>query len=262
MDEPKVSADMLITYNSDTIYDGRAGIEFRGASSQALFPKKSYGVELWDENDEDTKASLFEMPEEEDWVLHGPYSDKSLLRNKLIYDLSRSLGRYASRTEMVEVNINNSDLGAYIFMEKLKRDGDRIDISKLNEDENEGEDLTGGYILKIDKTAGSNLGEGYNDQNAFQSKYTPSNAGGDQAIYFLYEYPDAEDISDQQKEYISNYISEFESALKSDNFMDSVLGYRPYIDLGSFVDFFILNELSNNVDGYRLSTYMLSLIHI
>ncbi len=256
VDEPKVSAEMLITQNTDTIYDGRTGIEFRGASSQALFPKKSYGLELWDENDEDTKASIFDMPEEEDWILHGPYSDKSLLRNKLIYDLSRSMGRYASRTQIVDLKINDAALGVYIFMEKLKRDGERIDINKLKEDENEGEDVTGGYILKIDKTAGNNLGEGYNSQNSFTSAYAPVNASNDQSIYFLYEYPDAEDITNPQRDYISSYIQDFEAALASDDFADPELGYRPYVDVSSFIDFFILNEISNNVDGYRLSTFM------
>lgn len=242
VDEPKVSAEMLITQNGETLYSGRLGIEIRGASSQALFPKKSYGLELWDDNNEDVDASILNMPEEEDWILHGPFSDKSLLRNKLIYDLSRSIGRYASRTEMVELAINDRDLGAYIFMEKLKRDGERIDISKLNEDENEGEDITGGYILKIDKTAGSNLGDGYNEMNSFISSYRPSNASGDQRIYFLYEYPDAEDITSQQKTYISDYISNFEDALAADNFMDPEEGYRAYIDVSSFIDFFILND--------------------
>jgi len=256
VDEPKVSAIMLINHHTDTIYAGNTGIEFRGASSQALFPKKSYGLELWDENGEDIKAPMFHMPEEEDWILHGPYSDKSLLRNKLIYDLSQSIGRYASRTEMVSLNINNRELGTYIFMEKLKRDGERIDINKLKEDENEGEDLTGGYILKIDKTAGTNLGEGYYDLNSFASTYKPPSATGDQNIFFQYEYPDAEDITSQQKDYISTYIRDFEEALASDDFTDPALGYRRYIDVSSFIDFFILNEIANNVDGYRLSTYM------
>jgi len=140
-------------------------------------------------------------------------------------------------------------------MEKLKRDGDRIDINKLKDDENEGEDLTGGYILKIDKLAGDNLGEGYNDQNSFKSIYAPPFAASS-SINFMYEYPDAEDITSQQKDYISTYVRDFEAALVSDQFGDPVLGCQAFIDVPSFIDFFILNELANNVDGYRLSTFM------
>lgn len=255
VDEPRISSDAILVIDNDTIYNGNMGIEFRGASSQG-FPKKSYRLETWDENNEDINVSLFGLPEEEDWILHGPYSDKALMRNILVYDLSRDIGRYASRTLFVDVTINNQYQGVYVFMESLKRDGDRIDINKLKEDENTGEDLTGGYILKIDKLAGSNLGEGYNDLNSFVSSYEPPNASNNQDIFFLYEEPDAEDITVAQKEYISNYISDFEDALSSEDFTDLDTGYPAYIDVDSFIDFFILNELANNVDGYRLSTYM------
>ncbi len=255
VDEPKVAADILITEGGQVTYDGFSGIEFRGASSQ-MFPKKSYGLETWDESGEDLNTELLGFPEEEDWVLHGPYSDKSLIRNMLIMDLSRDIGRYASRTKFVDLEINGSYQGVYVFMEKLKRDSERIDINKLKDDENTGEDLTGGYILKIDKTAGNNLGEGYNDLNSFESAYDPPLASMGQKIYFLYEYPDAEDITTEQKAYISNYVSAFEDALASDEFTDPTIGYSAYIDVPSFIDFFLLNEISNNVDGFRLSTFM------
>jgi len=85
---------------------------------------------------------------------------------------------------------------------------------------------------------------------------TPPNATLGQKINFLYEEPDAEDITTEQKSYISNYMSEFEDVLASDDFADPILGYRAYIDVDSFLDFFLLNEVSNNVDGYRLSTFM------
>ena len=253
-DEPKIRSSMKITEGDKVTYNGIAGIEIRGASSQ-MFDKKSYGLETWDSNNEDINVSLLGMPEEEDWVLYGPYSDKSLIRNKLIYDLARDMGRYASRTRFVELTINDEYKGVYVFMEKLKRDKERIDIEKLKSDENSGEDLTGGYILKIDKIAGSNVGEGYNNQNSFTSKVPPVNSPNSK-IRFLYEYPDAEDITDPQKDYIQEYIYGFEAALSSDNFKDPELGYAPYIDVSSFVDFFILNEIANNVDGFRLSTFM------
>ena len=255
IDEPKIAASLRVSKQEVISYDGNIGIEIRGASSQ-MFPKKSYGFETWDENNEDIDVALLNYPEEEDWILYAPYSDKSLFRNILIYDLSRDIGRYATRTQFVELSINNEYKGVYVFMEKLKRDGDRIDINNLKEDEISGEDLTGGYILKIDKTAGSNLGEGYNDQNSFVSQYAPNGANMGQKTYFLYEEPDAEDITMEQKEYISSYVNSFEDALVSDDFADPNLGYSAFIEVDSFIDFFLLNELANNVDGYRLSTFM------
>ena len=255
VDEPKIDATFSITEGDIVSYEGRMGIEFRGASSQS-FPKKAFGFETRDEANEDLDVSILGFPEEEDWILYAPFSDKSLMRNMLIYDLSRDMQQYASRTKFVEVAINGDDQGVYVFMEKLKRDANRIDINNLKEDENSGEDLTGGYILKIDKTAGTNLGEGYNDQNSFSSTFAPLNATFGQEINFLYEEPDAEDITAEQKEYISDYVGSFETALASNDFTNAETGYEAYIDVDSFIDFFILNELSNNVDGYRLSTYM------
>jgi len=256
VDEPKISSDARITIEDEIVFEGNMGIEFRGATSQTLFPKKSYGLETWDENNEDINVALLGFPEEEDWILQGPYSDKSLVRNKLIYDVSRGIDMYASRTLFVDLTINGTYQGVYVFMEKLKRDSNRIDINKLKDDENSGEDLTGGYILKIDKVAGNNVGEWYNELNSFVSPYFPPNASTDQEIYFLYEYPDAEDITTEQKGYIAQYMTDFENALASDDFTDPDIGYQAYIDVDSFIDFFILNEFSNNVDGYRLSTFM------
>jgi len=254
-DEPKINARITISEQDVLSYEGNIGIEIRGASSQ-LFPKKSYGLETRDELNEDLDVSLLGLPEEEDWILYAPYSDKSLMRNILIYDLARDIGRYASRGLFAELTINGKYEGVYVFMEKLKRDSQRIDINKLKDDENSGVDLTGGYILKIDKTAGTNLGEGYNPQNSFISAYSPPDAIMNQEIYFLYEEPDAEDITTEQKSYISSYIFDFENALASDDFANPDLGYASYIDVDSFIDFFLLTEISNNVDGYRLSTYM------
>lgn len=251
VDEPKIFADFTISESDQELYFGTIGIEIRGSSSQ-LFPKKSFGFETWDSEGNDIDVSLLEMPEEEDWILNGPYSDKTLVRNVLIYDLARDMNHYASRTKFIELNINDQYNGVYVFMEKLKRDSGRIDINKLKVDENEGEDLTGGYIIKIDKSDQ----EGYTDQNSFNSNYGASIDQTGNPIRFLYNYPDAEDITEPQKTYISTYISDFENALASDNFANQDTGYASFIEVDSFIDFFILNEISNNVDGYRISTYM------
>lgn len=155
------------------------------------------------------------------------------------------MDRYASRTRFVEVSVNSFYRGVYVFMEKLKRDDNRIDINKLKDDENSGEDLTGGYILKIDRA-----------DDSFSSNFPPNNASAGQKINFEYDDPDIDDITDEQKDYIGNYMNDFETALASDEFTDGSTGYVSYIDVPSFIDFFILNELSNNVDGYRLSTWI------
>lgn len=109
------------------VHQGRAGIHVRGNTSRD-FDKKSYALETWDTNDEDLDVPLLGLPAEEDWVLQGPFSDKTLIRNHLIYTLSRDIGRYAARTRFVELEVNNDYRGVYVLMEKIKRDDVRVPL--------------------------------------------------------------------------------------------------------------------------------------
>lgn len=259
-DEPKVNVHLGLIYNGEgqtnhindpfSEYNGRIGIELRGSSSQS-FPKVGYGFETRDANGENNNVSLLGMPEENDWVLHGPFSDKSLIRNALAYKLGESLMDYAPRTRFVELVINGDYRGVYLLTEKIKRDKNRVDISRLNPDENEGDDLTGGYILKFDKATASDE----NDLLGFTSNFRP-NIPEARKTDFLFHYPKPEDISPQQRTYIETFIDNLELTLKSDNFSNPQTGYRKYIDVPSFIRFLFVNEISKNVDGYRLSTFM------
>lgn len=258
-DEPKIPATMGIINRgggarnnvSDPFndYNGKIGIELRGSTSQ-LFPKKQYGIELKTDAGADRSASLLGMPPEEDWVLFGPYNDKSLMRDVLTYQVGRSLGRiYAPRTRYCEVIINNEYLGVYALIEKIKRDENRVNIARLRPEDNAGVELTGGYILKVDKTEG-NSGAG------FDSKIPPSPNPRSQVITFQYEYPKYNEITNPQKAYIQNFVNSFEAALNGPDFTDLQKGYYKYIDVDSFVDYLIMTELTRNVDGYRISTFL------
>ncbi|HEX6891843.1 MAG TPA: CotH kinase family protein [Chryseolinea sp.] len=256
VDDPKTTATMGIIDNwpdrnhlSDpsNIYEGSIGIEIRGSSSQ-MFPKKQYGIELRDANGDGSAASLLSMPEEEDWILFAPYNDKSLMRDAMAYRMARSLGRYAPRTKFCELVLDDVYMGVYVVIEKIKRDKNRVDINKLDPDEISGGDVTGGYIFKIDKTTGGN-------EDGWTSAYKPPHAK-DQKVQFLYEYPKTDEIAAEQKAYIKKYVSDFESTLAGNGFADAVTGYAKFIDVASFVDYFIIQEVTKNVDGYRLSTFM------
>jgi hypothetical protein len=256
VDEPKITAHMGIIDNASGInnvddpfndYNGTIAIELRGSSSQ-WFPKKQYGLELKDELANDVSASLLGLPAEEDWILFAPYNDKSLIRDALAYKLGRDMGRYASRSRFCELVLNGQYMGVYLLLEKIKRDINRVDISNLAPDENTGDNVTGGYILKIDKATG-------NGDAGWNSPQAPLHRAGGQTITFFYEYPSAEDITSQQQQYIQGFMQQFESSLKSSNFDDPVAGYARFIDVDSFIDFLIINEISRNVDGYRISTF-------
>ena len=257
VNEPKILADMQLIYNGigkinnvtdkPTGYLGKTGIEFRGSTSQQLFPKKPYGFELWvDSTEKSRKVALLGMPEESDWVLNATYNDKTLMRDVLSYDLANRMGRYATRSRYVEMMVNDKYEGLYILMEKVKRDKNRVDISSLKVTDNTGDDVTGGYLLKIDKTEGS------------KSKLwntTLSVNGVSYTVPIQIEYPKITDITDAQFTYIKNYVTEFETSLKSSDYLTPKARWREMIDIDSFVDYFLITEFTKNVDGYRLSTY-------
>ncbi|MDP2336135.1 MAG: CotH kinase family protein [Bacteroidota bacterium] len=252
-DDPKIYASMGIIWNGpgkrNTLndqmnnYNGKIGIEIRGSSSQ-MFPKKSYGIETKSNDLVSIDVSLLGMPEENDWILYAPYTDKTMIRDVLTYTLDATLGHYSPRCRFVELFLNGKYDGVYVLMEKIKRNKNRVDIAKLTTTDNSGEDLTGGYIIKIDKTTGSG-GEGW------YSSY-PNTAGN---TFYQYDYPKSTEITGTQKSYIQNYVRNMETALYQERFTTSG-SYHEFLNDSSFIDFMIINELAKNVDGYRLSSYL------
>lgn len=250
----KILAELGIIYNGPGIrnymtdplnhYNGHARIGLRGNSSKH-FEKKPYAFETTDAAGTDQIVSLLGMPAESDWVLLALYQDKSLIRIPMTYDFSRKMGNYAARFRMVELVLNNEYRGVYALMEKIKRDEHRVNIPKLSPTENTSPAITGGYIIKIDRT----------DEPGWTSLF-PGDASNGAHFYYQYVYP-KDSITVQQQAYIKNYLDTLEGIMNDLNFYkDPWAGYQKYIDLASLVDVFIMNELSKNVDGYRLSTYL------
>lgn len=258
-DEPKITASMKIIDNpnseynkmSDTTYNynGAIGIEIRGSSSMYFYPKKSYGLETRNSLGENNNVELVGMPRENDWILYAPYGDKTLIRNVLTYKIARDLGHYAPRTKYVDLIRNGENKGLYVMMEKIKRDNDRIDIARLRVDELAGDSLTGGYIIKIDKTEPNDVFDGWHSEFG-------SAENENKKTYYQYVYPKYDEIKEAQESYIQSFMHQFELSLRADNFDDIDNGYRKFINTETFVDYFIINELSKNMDAYRLSTYM------
>ncbi len=232
-----------------TDYDGQISIKIRGQSSQ-MFPKKSYSFETQDSLGENNNVSLMGMPGENDWILYAPYSDKSMLRNSVTFELGSMTENYCSRMAFCEVYINDQYEGVYILMEKIKRDEDRVNISNLKPEDNLGDELTGGYIFKVDKIDGD-YQEGY---TGFLSVPNPTYPG---ASYITYQYyqPEADELTSVQKAYLNGYIQEAENMLISRYFNDRENGYNQYVNVSSFVDFMLINEISKEVDKYRFSSY-------
>jgi len=224
-------------------FNGTISIEFRGSSSQQ-FPKKSYGFTTISLDLADLNVSLLGMPEENDWILYAPYTDKTMIRDVFTYTMDALMGHYSPRCRYVELFLNGNYQGVYVLMEKIKRDKNRVDIAKLLTTDTTGENLTGGYIIKIDKTTGSG-GEGwYSDYINNTNK-----------SFYQYDYPKSTDIVKTQSAYIQSFVRNMEKSLYLQKFTGTG-NYHEFLNDTSFIDFMIVNEFAKNIDGYRLSSYL------
>ena len=253
-DAAKIPANMKIIFNgagklntpSDpgNVYSGNVGIEIRGAYSASL-PQKPYSFETRDQAGNNRDVSLFGMHEENDWILLANYNDKTFMRNMLAFELFRKFGHYAPRTQLVEVIVNNEYRGIYILTEKIKRDKGRVDIAKLTTTDISGDFVSGGYIFKIDY---------YDNSNSWKSNFTPIDYPS-KPVYYVYEDPAPADLVYQQKNYLKLAVSSFEGMLYTPDFANKSNGYPAWIDVNSFLDYFIVSEVSRNVDGFKKSCY-------
>jgi len=256
--DPRITAIMKLVNNGASNYNhtsdpgngysGQISIETRGESSAWFSPKDSYSLETQTLSGANNNVSLLGLPEENDWVLYAPYSDKSLLRNVITYRLFEEMGNYAPRTRFVDVVVNNDYQGLYILTEKIKRDKNRVDMAKLLPEDISGDELTGGYLLRIDKLSGMP------STHFWTSPVSPPYADFEQVTYAYFD-PKYRELNDIQRSYIQDHMQIFESALISRDFKDPESGYRAYLDVPSMVDMMILNEFTKEVDAYLFSHY-------
>ena len=138
-------------------FDGRGDVNLRGNTSLRYF-KRSFSFKTRDESWKARSVPILDFPKDSDWVLYAPYPDKTLIRDVLAYDLSRQMGRYASRTRFVELFLNQVGgrlgrrhyMGVYVLEEKIKRSAGRVNLQKLGTNDNSEPNITGGYIFKKD----------------------------------------------------------------------------------------------------------------
>jgi hypothetical protein len=223
-------------------YNGRLAIQIRGSSSQDL-PKKGYKVTtLLADNVTNNNVALLGMPAENDWVLNGLAFDPSLIRDYLAYNLSRQMGNYAPRTQYCEVLINGEYMGLYLLQEKIKADSNRVNVLKIATTDISGDNLTGGYITKADKTTGG-------DPVAWTTT-----AYNGQDVNYIHDLPKPEVVTSEQDTYIHSQFTNLQTAVTGNN-STFLNGYPTRIDIPSFVDFMISNDFAANADGYQFSTY-------
>lgn len=208
-------------------------IKGRGNSSWNVSDKKPYRIKL------DEKQEIMGLHEDRDFVLLANYSDKSLLRNHVAMELSRICEmRWTPAMLSVDVTLNGKYRGVYDLSEQREVNGHKVDIELVTPEDNSGVAVTGGYYLEIESKQDGIV-------NFYTSKGIP--------IIFN----DPEDPTQAQIDYVKNYLADFEAALYSPDFADPEKGYAAFIDVDSFINYFIIAELSKNIDGtLAKSTFM------
>ena len=250
----------------------RGGYHLRGQSS-ATFEQAPYRVELWDDASEDLDQPLLGMPADSDWAFIGPYSDRTLIRNAFVYDLGREMGLPAPRYAFAEVYINQADRavaqedyqGIYMVVETIKNNKDRLDLAQLEEGDVAPDVISGGYIFKFEWAASEQptltcsgsepLGGAFGGFGFGMGTGMPGAMGGQPAAagtcWTDLEVADPDPLAPAQADFLTGYIQQFHDALHESTFAT----YSQLIDTGSFVDVFIINELTRNLDAYTRSAY-------
>ena len=227
-------------------FQGRCGAHVRGESSSG-FGQKSYAWEIWTNENKDKDAPLLGLPAESDWALHGPWSDKSLMRNYLVYSTFGESHQdwFAPRTRFVEVFFNQEPnqpvsfadyRGIYLLVEKIKRSKNRADLEKINPLVTDPILRTGGYIFKTDKAS-------------------PGSTAWTTSRGISIQSADPESLPAVQQSYLAGYLNSFEAALNGASFAHPTTGYAAWIDVPSFIDWQWAVEISKQIDGYVFSTY-------
>ena len=249
--EPRLKASLEITDNADTnnhVTDAPSLastvlINIRGRSSRE-FDKKSYRITLIYDDGINNNQSVMGMDAHHEWVLHGPFLDKSLVRNYMWYNIAGEMMEYAPNVRFCEVVIDGSYQGLYLMTESITKG---YDDSRLSMEVKKKGNSFSGYVLRV------------NDIYPFEETTSVIHDYGNYSyvarIPVEVIYPGTVNQTEEMRRAIELEFSAFEKALYSYDYDSEDYGYTQWIDVPSFVDYYILNEFVCNIDAGRLSTY-------
>lgn len=187
------------------------------------WPKKPYLIKF------DERTSVLGMPKHKRWVLLANFLDRTLMRNLVsMYVASLTSLEWSPSCVPVELVLNGKHRGSYLLIEQVRVDKNRLAITEMTPKDNEGDAVTGGYLLELD----------FHYDNPVQ--------WADHLIPFAVKYPDSEELTEPQLNYIKDYISKTTKALYSEDYQDPEKGYAAYIDIDSFIDYWIVFEVMCN----------------
>lgn len=223
-------------------YEAPITINYRGASSYSQFDKKQYRIKFYKEEGS-TNAKEYEfvgMGKNSEWVLNGPYLDKTLIRNRLVYGIGREMFEWTPDCRYVELFIDGQYQGVYLAVEPVTNGESRLRLCEFG--------LASGetaYIVKRDRVG---------TEDGALNVYGYYAGKTNNSLYI--DYPTKNNLTDKQQEWITNDIDTFERVLYGEKFDDPKEGYAKYLDVDNFVNYYILNEVTMNNDAGNLSTYI------
>lgn len=222
--------------------ESRMKIHIRGNTSRS-FEKTNFSIRLTDENGENNPQSIMGMDAHHEWVLHGPYLDKTLMRNYMWYNIAGEIMDYAPNVRFCEVLVNGEYQGVYVMTESITAGKDN---ARLNFTVNKKDNTFTGYLLRLDRGSDNKM----KNIGTFSQYSLRTN------MQINIEYPGTKNLTAELVKAITKDFSEFEKALYSYDYDDRKYGYKNRIDVDSFVDYFLINELTCNYDAGWLSTYI------
>ncbi len=212
-----------------------ADVQMKGRGNTTWgFSKKPYAIKL------DKKEKVLGMPKHKRWVLLANYLDGTYMRNAVAFEIARRLPGLAwtPRGRFVDVVVNGEMQGNYYLCEHIKIDENRVNIAEIAPDDIAGDAVTGGYIFELDIN--------YDELYKFETSH--------RNLPVMFKDPD-EDIADEQLSYVQNYFNTIEDILYGGNLGDE--NVFDYIDMDSFIDWWLVHELSFNGEPYwPKSSYM------
>lgn len=229
----------------EPVYTSDMRIRIRGNTSRT-FDKKNYAIRLTTEDGENNPLPLLGMDAHHEWALHGPYLDKTLMRNYMWYNIAGEIMDYAPNVRFCEMVLDGEYMGVYVLTETITK-GD--DGARLHLEVDAKNQTFSGYLLRLDRP------EKVEDNPlAHAQTFTTYAMRTKNALEII--YPGTSNLTSEIANGIRQDFSDFEKALYSYDFDNETYGYTKLIDVDSFVDYFILNEVTCNYDAGWLSTYI------
>lgn len=220
-----------IQIDGNTLYANSQNSEMkirgRGNSTWWVHPKKPYQLNFPE------KTEMLGMPKDKKWIFLAEYSDKTLLRNRIAFEMGyMSKLDWTPQCVFAEVMVNNAYMGTYNITQKVEESDYRVSLGD------------NGYLLEIDQLDRLDPDDVYFRTGSFLINIKEPSLTAESTAFL----------------YIKDLINQFENTLYSDNFKDQLNGYQKYIDLDSFIDWYLISEISKNQDSKDFSSIFLNVL--